>query len=148
MRSYWHARCKSNGEVENKVEITNANLDSARIAEIGAGNFELEVLQAGQPVLVEFAAAWSRPCRVLDAVLAEVATACAGKVKVVRVNADDHPDLSLVYDIQSIPTLLYFVAGKLRAKVVGTASKEAVLARLKTVSSCNVPVSLIAVSCL
>lgn len=123
--------------MESKVEITNANLNPARIAEIGTGNFEAEVLQVRQPVLVEFTAAWSRPCHVLDSVLAEVATACAGKAKVVRINADDHPDLSLMYDIQSIPTLLYFVAGKLRAKVVGTASKEAVMARLKTVSSQN-----------
>lgn len=121
--------------MERKVETPNANLNPARIAEIGEGNFELEVLQARQPVIVEFAAAWSRPCHILDSVLAEVAIACAGKVKVVRVNADDNPDLSLVYNIQSIPTLLYFVAGNLRAQVVGTASKDAVLARLKAVAS-------------
>jgi thioredoxin 1 len=52
-------------------------------------------------------------------------------VKIVKVNADDNPDLSLWYEVQSIPTLLYFVDGSIRAKVVGTASKEAILAKLE-----------------
>jgi len=68
-------------------------------------------------------------------VLEEVAAACAGRVKVVRINADNHPDLSLVWRIQSIPTLLYFVEGNLRAKVVGTASKEAILSKLRSVTN-------------
>jgi len=103
-------------------------------AEIGEANFESEVLKSEQPVLVAFWAPWSRPCRVLDGVLTEVAHACAGKVKVVRVNADDNPDLSLWYEVQSIPTLLYFVDRTLRARIVGTASKEAILAKLRGVA--------------
>jgi len=50
---------------------------------------------------------------------------------VVSVNADDSLDLSLCYDIQSIPTLLYFVEGILRLQIVGTATKEAIIAKLK-----------------
>jgi thioredoxin len=96
-------------------------------------NFEAEVLKSKQPALVAFLAPWSRPCHILDAVLEEVAAACAGGVKVVKVNADDNPDLSLWYEIQSIPTLLYFVDGSLRAKVVGTASKDAILSKMHTV---------------
>jgi len=53
----------------------------------------------------------------------------------VKINADNHPDLSLVWRIQSIPTLLYFVEGNLRAKVVGTASKEAILSKLRSVTN-------------
>lgn len=112
----------------------NADSNSTRIADISEVNFESEVLLSQQPVLVEFSAAWSRPCHILDSVLDEVASACASRVKVVRINADDNPDLSLVYEIQSIPTLLYFVEGNLRAKVIGTASKEAILAKLHSVS--------------
>ena len=52
-------------------------------------------------------------------------------MKVVSVNADNSLDLSLCYDIQAIPTVLYFVEGKLRVQIVGTATKDAILAKLK-----------------
>lgn len=102
-----------------------------RIAEVGNADFEPEVLQSTQPVVVAFWAPWSRPCQIFEAALDEVAIACAGRVKVVRINADDHPDLSMWYDIQSIPSLLIFVEGILRDKVVGTVSKEGILTKLR-----------------
>src|SRR5258706_3287278 len=111
-----------------------ANPDNRPIIEIGEANFESEVMSWKQPVLVAFSAAWSRPCRILDAVLEEVAAACAGREKVVRINADNNPDLSLVWKIQSVPTLLYFVDGSLRARIVGTASREAILSKLRSVT--------------
>jgi len=52
----------------------------------------------------------------------------------VKINADDSLELSLAYEIQSIPTLIYFVDGKPRFRIVGTASKEAILAKLKALS--------------
>ena len=96
--------------------------------------FKAEVLESTQPVLVEFWAPWSRPCQVFDSVLQELASACAGKVKVAKVNADDSLDLSLWYEIQSVPTLLYFVQGKPCVRIVGTATKEAILAKLQPFS--------------
>src|SRR6267142_2571223 len=110
------------------------NPDKLPIIEIDEANFESEVLRWKQPVLVAFSAAWSSPCRILDSVLEEVAAACAGREKVVKINADNNPDLSLVWNIQSIPTLLYFVDGKLRGRIVGTASKEAILSKLRSVT--------------
>ncbi|MCW5555074.1 MAG: thiol reductase thioredoxin [Verrucomicrobiae bacterium] len=110
----------------------NAHQDQIQIAQVTAANFEAEVIRSPQPVLVEFSATWSQPCHILDSVLDEVALACAGKVKLVRINADDNPDLSLWYEIQSVPTLLGFLGGKVRARIVGTASKEAILAKLQT----------------
>src|SRR2546428_5587698 len=97
----------------------NTNPGNGPIIEIGEANFESEVLRWKQPVLVAFSAAWSRPCRILDSVLEEVAAACDGRGKVVRINADNNPDLSMVWQIQSIPTLLYFVDGKLHGRIVG-----------------------------
>jgi Thioredoxin domain-containing protein len=109
----------------------NTGENTITILQLTAASFEAEVLKSKQPVLVVFTASWSRPCQALDPVLQELARDWAGKVKVVSVNADDSLDLSLCYDIQSIPTLLYFVEGKLRVQIVGTATKDAILAKLK-----------------
>src|SRR5882724_11681803 len=104
------------------------------ILEINEPDFEEEVLKRKQPILVAFSAAWSRPCQILDSVLVEVAAACAGRVKVVKINADNNPDLSLVLGIQSIPTLLYFADGRLCAKIERTDSKEAILSKIRSPS--------------
>ncbi len=112
----------------------NMNSQNGALLAIAAEDFKAEVLESNQPVLVEFWAPWSRPCQVFDSVLRELAGACAGKVKVVKVNADDSLDLSLWYDIQSVPTLLCFVRGNPGLRIVGTATKEAILAKLEPFS--------------
>jgi len=109
----------------------NPGRDKSLKIEVGDTNFESEVLKSQQAVLVVFWAPWSRPCHILEAALEEVASSCAGQVKVVKINADDNPDISLLYDIQSIPSLLYFVSGSVRARLIGTASKEAIIAKLQ-----------------
>ncbi len=101
------------------------------VLEVKEQDFHAEVLQSSQPVLVEFWTPWSRPCQVLDSVLNELAATWAGKAKIVRINADDSLDLSLWYDIQSVPTLVYMIGGKPQTKIVGTATKEAILAKLE-----------------
>jgi thioredoxin 1 len=94
-------------------------------------DFAAQVLDSKQPVLVEFWAPWSRPCQVFDSILQDLANALGSKVKVLKVNADDCLDLSLCYDIQSVPTLLYFLDGEPRLRIVGTATKDAILIKLK-----------------
>ena len=110
----------------------NQTDDNSKPIQIDGVNFDSEVLQSKQPVLVAFLTVWSRPCAILAPVLDEIASECAGKFKIVRVNADTNLDLSLWYEVQSIPTLLYFVAGDVRAKIVGTATKEAILSKLES----------------
>jgi len=117
----------------NNTEKMNTQKNSSPVV-ITALNFSAEVLESKQPVLVEFWTPWSRPCQILDSVLQELARELAGTVKVVKVNADDSIDLSLFYSIQSVPTLIYFVQGRPRMDIIGTASKEAILAKLKPFS--------------
>ena len=112
----------------------NMNTQNGALLAIAAEDFKAQVLESKQPALVEFWAPWSRPCQVFDPVLRELASSCEGKVKVVKVNADDSLDLSLWYNIQSVPTLIYFVAGNPCLRIVGTATKEAILAKLKPFS--------------
>jgi len=99
--------------------------------EIDGANFDSAVLKSELPVLVAFATQWSRPCQILESVLDEIAASYSEKLKVVRINADENPDLALWYGIHAVPTLLYFVAGNVRCKTVGTATKAAILSKLE-----------------
>jgi thioredoxin 1 len=119
--------------MSNKPENMNTQNGSFPVVVTGA-NFKAEVLESKQPVLVEFWVPWSRPCQVMASVVQELASEWAGKVKVVKVNADDSLDLSLLYEIQSVPTLVYFVRGNPCLRIVGTASKEATLAKIQPFS--------------
>jgi thioredoxin len=114
----------------NKTKPTGAPSDSLPVV-ISSAKFRSEVLECQQPVLVGFWTSWSRPCRVFDSVLQELARDWVGKIKIVKINADDSLDLSLAYEIQSIPTLIYFIEGKPCLRIVGTATKEAILEKLK-----------------
>ena len=117
------------------IKSENMNTQEGSLPVVVTGvNFKAEVLESKQPVLVEFWAPWSRPCQVMDSVLHELASTWAGNVTVVKVNADDSLDLSFFYEIQSVPTLVYFVRGNPCLRIIGTASKEAILAKIQPFS--------------
>lgn len=102
--------------------------------EINETNFEREVLQSDQPVLVDFWATWCGPCKMLAPVLDEIATEQSGRVKVAKVDVDANPTLAARFGIQSIPTLLYFSGGEVREKSIGAAGKKVILAKLEKLS--------------
>jgi len=106
-------------------------MKTVRVQEINEPEFEMEVLRYAQPVLVGFLADWSKPSRLVEPVLDEVAGTCNGTTKTLKVNVDDNPDLGTIYGIQSVPTLVYFFNGTVRAKIVGMASPKAILAKLQ-----------------
>lgn len=117
----------------------NEKLEKWRTVEVGQANFEAEVLHSKALVLVAFWAPWSRPCRVLGAVLDELIDSPVGDVKIVGINADDNPELSLWYGIESIPSLLFFLHGAPHAKLVGTVSREAILAKIQAITHGDFP---------
>ena len=96
--------------------------------------FFTEVTDAGRTVLAAFLAPWSVPCRKLASVLDVLASSSYRRVKVLKLNVDDLPDLSACYGIRDIPTLLGFVHGAESFRIVGTASKKLILSKLKQVS--------------
>ena len=103
--------------------------------EINELNFESEVLKSTVPVLVDFWATWCGPCKMIAPVLEEIAKESAGRVKVVKVDVDQNQNLAARFNIQSIPTLLFFSNGNVVAQQVGAASKKVILAKVESISS-------------
>lgn len=87
-------------------------------------NFQSEVIQSATPTLVDFWAEWCGPCKMLGPVLDELATEYDGRVRIGKVNIDDHQQLAAQYGIRSIPTLLLFKKGDVADQVVGLRSKK------------------------
>ena len=99
--------------------------------EINDTNFESEVRQSTLPVLVDFWAQWCGPCKMLAPVLDEIAVEQNGRAKVVKVNVDENPALVQSYNIQSIPTLLYFAGGEVRDRTIGALTKQSIISKLE-----------------
>jgi thioredoxin 1 len=87
-------------------------------------SFDKDVLQAGQPVVVDFWAEWCGPCRMIAPALEEISSEMAGKVTVAKLNIDENPDVALRFGVRSIPTLILFSGGKPAAIQVGALPKS------------------------
>ena len=96
---------------------------SGKVAEVGDQNFDAEVLNAKEPVLVDFWAAWCAPCRMLAPVVEAIAEEYEGKAKVMKLNVDENTATSGKYNIKGIPTLLLFKDGVVKEQIVGNTTK-------------------------
>ena len=92
-------------------------------ASVTDASFEIDVLNASEPVVVDFWAEWCGPCRMIAPALEEISNEMAGKVKIVKLNVDENPRVAAQFGIRSIPTVMIFKAGALAAQEVGAASK-------------------------
>ena len=97
---------------------------SQHIHHVTDANFKNEVLESGLPVLVDYWAEWCGPCKMIAPILEEIAKDYSGKLKVVKLNIDDHQKTPGEFGIRGIPTLMLFKGGNIEATKVGALSKS------------------------
>jgi thioredoxin 1 len=106
---------------ENFFQETKHMADLLHITD---DNFEKEVLQSNEPVLIDFWAVWCGPCRMIAPIVEEMAGEYAGKAKIGKLDVDSNPMVASKYGIRSIPTILIFKDGKVVEQIVGAVPKQ------------------------
>ena len=90
---------------------------------LNSQNFEEEVLKSNLPVLVDFAADWCGPCKMMSPVIDELAEEYEGELKVGKINVDQAPDIAQKYNVMSIPMFAVFKNGELTETAIGAQNK-------------------------
>src|SRR5229473_7963622 len=94
------------------------------VGKVSDTTFESEVLNATGPVVVDFWAEWCGPCRMIAPALEEISSSLDGKVKIVKLNVDENPQVAAKYGIQSIPTLMIFKSGQMASRQIGAVARQ------------------------
>lgn len=101
----------------------------ADIINVAQDTFQEEVLDSAQPVLVDFSAEWCGPCKMLDPIVKQMAGDWGDRIKVVKIDADQNPDILVQYNVLGIPTLLFFKDGEVVDRVTGYQPKDKLVAK-------------------
>ena len=100
------------------------------VTEVSDNNFQAEVVESTEPVLVDFWAPWCGPCRIVQPHLEELAGE-RDDLRVVKLNVDDNPQTAATYQVMSIPTILLFKDGQVAHQIVGALPKNRLLQEIE-----------------
>jgi len=101
----------------------------ADLINVTEDTFQDEVISSTIPVLVDFSAVWCGPCKMLDPIVHQLAGEWDGKVKFVKIDADQNPNILMQYGVMGIPTLLFFKGGEIQERVTGYMPKDKLVAK-------------------
>ena len=101
----------------------------AELIKVTEDTFQEEVVNASEPVLVDFSAVWCGPCKMLDPIVQQLAGEWDGKVKVVKIDADENPNIVMQYQVMGIPTLLFFKGGEIKERITGYQPKDKLITK-------------------
>jgi len=93
-------------------------------------DFQQEVISADLPVLVDFTADWCQPCKMIDPIVTQLAGQWEGNVKVVKLDADQNPNIMMQYGVMGIPTLMLFKGGEIKERMTGFQPKDKLEAKV------------------
>lgn len=102
----------------------------ANVAEVTTQNFESEVLQSQQPVVVDFMAQWCGPCRMISPLLEKLAAQYEGRLKIVKLDTDAHPEVAARYGVQRIPNLTFIKDGEVVDQAIGFVSENELVTKM------------------
>ena len=102
-----------------------------KITEVGDNNFDAEVLKSAVPVLVDFWAPWCGPCKTIAPMVEEIAGEYEGKLKVAKLNVDDHPNTAARYNIRGIPNLIILKGRAVKEQIVGAVPKAKLVSAIE-----------------
>ena len=95
-------------------------------------DFQSEVLEASQPVMVDFTAVWCGPCKMLEPVVIELANEWVDKVKVVKLDVDHNASIAMQYQVMGVPTLMLFNQGQVKERLTGYKPKKQIVSKFSS----------------
>ncbi|MFH1702534.1 MAG: thioredoxin [Nitrospirota bacterium] len=105
------------------------------VVEVTSSGWESEVIKAQGLVMVDFWASWCAPCRIISPTVEELSKEYAGKMKFLKLNTDESPDIASKYNIMGIPTLMFFKDGNKIDAIVGAIPKQQLKAKIDSLLS-------------
>ena len=102
----------------------------AEVSYVTGENFKSEVLDSSIPVLVDFTAVWCGPCKMVDPIIKQLAGEWEGRVKVLKCDADQNPEVLMKYGIMGIPTVMLFKGGNMLERATGYQPKDKLVSKM------------------